>query len=178
MKILLNLMMIVFLFGCGYKPVSKVSDDILGDNVWVDVIMSKTDPQNTVAIKDSIREGIIKRLGKDLAQKDSSETVIVASISSLTFNPIIYDQFGYATAYKANLVVNFRVKFQNGEIRNLSTSGEYDFQVTKRVKNTRYTDSIISDKDRYEAIKNASSEAFGEFISKLAIEGFRNGKHN
>ncbi|AII14629.1 putative lipooligosaccharide transport system, OM component (LptE family) [Campylobacter iguaniorum] len=178
MKILLNLMMIVFLFGCGYKPVSKVSDDILGDNVWVDVIMSKTDPQNTVAIKDSIREGIIKRLGKDLAQKDSSETAIVASIASLTFNPIIYDQFGYATAYKANLVVNFRVKFQNGEIRNLSTSGEYDFQVTKRVKNTRYTDSIISDKDRYEAIKNASSEAFGEFISKLAIEGFRNGKHN
>lgn len=178
MKTLLNLIAVFLLVGCGYKPVSKISQDILGDRIWVDVVMSKTDPQNTVAIKDSIRAGMIERLGKDLADKEDADTTILASIRSLSFSPILYDQFGYVTAYKADLTVLYNVKFSNSQTKDILTSGEYDFKITKRVKNRRYTDSVISDKDRYEAIKNASSEAFSEFISKLAIEGLKNGKYN
>lgn len=179
MRLLLYLMMVIFLAGCGYKPVSKITNNILGDKVWVDVIMSRTDPQNTVSIKDVIREGIIKRLGKSVVKrKEEANSVIIASIKSLDFQAILYDEFGYVTAYKTNLVVDYKVRFEDGSITNFMASGEYDFHITKRVQNTRYTDSVISDKDRYDAIQNASTESFDEFISRLAIWGLKNGKHN
>ena len=51
--------------------------------------------------------------------------------------------------------------------------GDYDFRVSRLVKNNYDTSSIISDKDRYDAIENASAQAFDEFVSALAIKGLR-----
>ncbi|AGZ81590.1 LPS assembly lipoprotein LptE [Campylobacter fetus] len=178
MKTLLNLIVVLFFMGCGYKPVSVITADVLDESVWVDVIMSKTDPENTVAIKDSVREAMIKRLGRNLTTKEEANSIIIASIKSLTFNAILYDQFGYVTAYKTNLIVDYKVKLKNGDIKYITTSGDYDFRITKRINNTRFTDSVISDKDRFEAIKNASLQSFDEFISRLAIEGLRDGKYS
>lgn len=171
MKICVNLMLVLFLVGCGYKPIAKLTQDMLGDFVYVDVIMSKVDPQNTVAIKDSISQGVIQKLHKTIATKDNSDSAIIASISSLDFVPVLYDDYGFVTAYKANLTMSYKVKLKDGTIKNFNTTGEYDFSVTNSLKNERYTNTIISDKDRYEAIKNASEEAFDDFISKLAIWG-------
>lgn len=178
MKFIVSSIILLLFLGCGYKPISAMSDSVVGDGVWVDVIMSKTDPQNTVALKDSVRQGIVSRLNGTLSDKNSAKNVIIANISKIDFSPILYDQFGYVAAYKASIVVNFKIKSQNGEISNIKTSGEYDFRIIRRIKNSRYTDSIISDKERYDAIKNASAEAFDEFMSILAIRGYKNGKFN
>ena len=169
MRRVLTVFCLIFLIGCGYKPVSRIAKETMSGSVFVDVMMSKTDPQNTVAIKDAIRQGIVQRLGMSLSDKNSAQTIVVASIKSLSFSELSYDQFGYVTSYRANLVVNFSTKLKNGEIFSKDCVGDYDFKVSRLVKNS----SIMSDKDRYKAIENASAQAFDEFISALAIRGFR-----
>ena len=173
MRKALTVFCLIFLIGCGYKPAARIAKETMGGSVFVDVMMSKTDPQNTVAIKDAIRQGIVQRLGMSLADKNSAQTQIVASIKRLSFSELSYDQFGYITSYRANLVVNFSTKLKNGEIFSKDCVGDYDFRVSRLVKNSYDTSSIISDKDRYDAIENASAQAFDEFVSALAIKGLR-----
>ena len=110
MKKILAVFCLVFTVGCGYKPTSKIVNEIMPNSVFVDVVMSKTDPQNTVAIKDAVRSGIVQRLGRNLADKKSADTQIIAQIKRLTFSALSYDQFGYITTYRANLTLNFKTK--------------------------------------------------------------------
>lgn len=174
MRAILVSIVIFFLAGCGgYTPTARIVDNIMDDSVFVDVLMSKTDPQNTVAIKDSIRSGIVKRLGKQLAPKESAKTYIIAKINSINFSELSYDPFGYGAVYKAELSVNFKTKLKDGSIANINTVGDHDFRVSGAKRNAYDLSSVISDKDRFEAIENASTQAFDEFISALAIKGFK-----
>lgn len=163
-----------FLVSCGYQPISKITTDLLGENVFVDVIISKSDPKNSVYIKDSVREGIVNRLHRNLAEDEkSADSRIYVSIRSINFSPLMYDRYGYVTTYKTTLVINYQTYFKDGTVNNTTTTGEYDFKISKRIRNTRFTDSVISDAERYDAIKNSSNEAFDEYISKLAIKVYK-----
>ena len=71
------------------------------------------------------------------------------------------------------MTINFTTILKNGELFSVNTSGDHDFRVARLVKKTRDTSSIISDKDRYNAIENASAQAFDEFIARLAIKGVK-----
>lgn len=173
------LAVLVFLFaGCGYRSVSTMTQDLIGENVFIEVVVSKMDPQNTVIMKDSIREAAIKRLNKELSDKQNADTIIIANIGSIAFTGLSSDIYGYITAYKVNLVVDYKVIFKDKSVRNISTVGDYDFSVSNLISGTKYTDSIISDTDRYNAIKNAAEQSFDEFVSKLAVYGVKNGKYN
>ncbi|EPP4233455.1 LPS assembly lipoprotein LptE, partial [Campylobacter coli] len=66
-------------------------------------------------------------------------------------------------SYKAKLNLEFKVVFKDGSVEHFNTSGSYNFDISPN--------SIISDTARYEAIRSASSEAFDEFISVIAIKG-------
>ncbi|MSN96057.1 penicillin-binding protein [Campylobacter sp. FMV-PI01] len=159
--------------GCGYAPIGRISDNILEDKIFVDVFMNKIDPQNTVAIKDAVKDGIIYRLHKELSDKKNANNFIIASINHLSFSPLTYDQYGYATSYRVNLVLAFEARLKDGRVVRFSGSGDHDFRVTRLLKNARDTSSIISDQERYEAIKNASTQAFDEFIAVLGIESLK-----
>ncbi len=165
---------VFLLVGCGYLPSAKVVKNILDDEVFVNVVMSKTDPKNTVSIKDAVRNGIVSRLGKTLTSENEAQTYIIASIKSLSFQGLTYDNFGYITSYRINLVLEFTTKLKDGTIFSVSTTGDHDFRISKLVKELRDTSSVISEKDRYDAIENASKQAFDEFISILAIKSFEN----
>ncbi|CZE47580.1 LPS assembly lipoprotein LptE [Campylobacter geochelonis] len=178
MRRILAIVFVIFVVGCGYRPVARVADSILADSVFVDVVMSKTDPQNTVAIKDAVREGIVSRLHRRLAPKQSAQSYIIASIKSLSFTALTYDQYGYITSYRANLTINFQTKLKDGSVVNLSGSGDHDFRVTRLVKSSRDTSSVISDKDRYDAIQNASTQAFDEFVAALSVKAMQKEKLN
>ena len=178
MRKILTVFCLIFLIGCGYKPISKIAKETIEGSVFVDVTMSKTDPQNTVAIKDAIRQGIVQRLGMSLADRSSAQSHIVAAIKSLSFTELSYDQYGYITSYKIVLNLSYKTKFKDGKIVETTASGEHDFSVARRSKSTRYADSIISDTDKFEAIKEASKEAFDEYIANLAIKAYQNGSNN
>ncbi|AQW86848.1 putative lipooligosaccharide transport system, OM component (LptE family) [Campylobacter pinnipediorum subsp. caledonicus] len=177
MKYFATIFITIFLVGCGYQPISKISHNLVGDRVFIDVIIDKNEPKNSVFIKDAVREGIASRLNKNLSSKNSANTFINVKTKSLSYQPTVYDEYGYITSYKATLVLIFETKFKDDSVSEIQTSGEYDFNIAKRIKNIRYADSIISERERYQAIKEASKEAFDEYVSKLALKGNKNGSN-
>jgi putative lipoprotein len=150
----------------------------VGDKIYVDVIISKEEPKNSVWIKDAVKEGMVARLNKDLSSKESADTSIIISVKDLNYEAIIYDEFGYITSYKAHLSLNYKTKFKDGSVVDIPATGEYDFSVARRQKDVRFADSVLSDTQKYEAIKEASKEAFDEYIASLAVKGYRNGSSN
>ena len=178
MRYFLAFFIAMFICGCGYKPVSKITQDLVGERIYVDVIISKEEPKNSVWIKDAVKEGMVARLNKSLSSKEGADTSIIISVKELTYDAIIYDQYGYITSYKASLQLNYRTKFKDGSVVDVPASGEYDFSVARRQKDVRFADSVISDTQKYEAIKEASKEAFDEYIANLAVKGYKNGSSN
>ena len=76
------------------------------------------------------------------------------------------------------MTIEYKLKQKDGNIKSVLASGDYDFRVTRRINDNRFTDSVISDSERFDAIANASLQSFDEFVSKLAMQGLLNGKSN
>ena len=127
MKKFFGFLIILVLVGCGYKPSSQYTRDILGNSIYADVSISREDPKNSVLIKDAVNEAIITRLGSKLSPKEMAYTKLFVKIDSVSFSPILYDKDGYVISYKAT--VSLDIRYSNEDIMNdFSTSGEYDFQ--------------------------------------------------
>ncbi|MDL0087953.1 LPS assembly lipoprotein LptE [Campylobacter gastrosuis] len=177
MRYIFAIFLAFFFVGCGYKPVSKITNDVLSDSVYVEVIVDKTEPKNSVFIQDAVKEGIVSRLNRNLGSKESAKTKIQVRTKSLTYTPTIYDEYGYISSYQAVLKLEFTTDFKDATTSVITASGEYDFSISRRTKSTRFADSVISENEKYEAIREASKEAFDEYISKLAIKGYKNGSN-
>ncbi len=154
---------------CGYLPTSKVASSVFSDKIYINAVISQRDSRNSIYIVDTIREIIINKLGKSPALKEEADDILYVAMESLSFIPIIYDANGYVIAYKARIVLVFDASFKNGRKEKIKTSGDYDFAISPN--------TVISDTARFEAIRFASSEAFDEFVSMVAIKGHQNGAH-
>ncbi|TKX31745.1 LPS assembly lipoprotein LptE [Campylobacter estrildidarum] len=157
--------LILFFSACGYTPTSKIANNIFNDKVYVNVELNLQDPKNSIFVADTLKEMVISKLGRKLALKDEADDIINVRMSNLDFIPLIYDKNGYVVNYKAKLNLEFYVVFKNGTKEHFKTSGSYNFDISPN--------SIISDSARYDAIRAASSEAFDEFISAIAIKGYK-----
>ena len=167
-SLILELILFVFCIGlflgaCGYVPTSKIANNIFDEKVYVNVELSQQDPKNSIYVADTLKEMVISKLGRKLALKHEADDVINVKMNNLEFIPLAYDKNGYVISYKAKLNLDFNVVFKDGSSQAFSTSGSYNFEISPN--------SIISDSARYEAIRAASSEAFDEFISVIAIKG-------
>lgn len=174
MRFIATFLISIFLVGCGYKPVAKITKDIIGDDVYVHVIINKADPKSSVQIADSVKEGVVSRLNKRLSDDKNAKTKITVAIKSMRLQALLYDEYGYVSMYKILLNLEFDTKFENGSSDKTVTTGEYDFAISQKIKNVRYADSVISENERSNAIKEASKEAFDEYIASLAIKGYKN----
>lgn len=162
--------MMALFAGCGYRPATKITQSVLGENVFIDVAISVKDPKNSVLIKDALKEAMIGRLGRNVVSKQEAQTEIYGTLSSVSFSATVYDQDGYVTAYKTRVNLRITTVFETGEREVIATSGEYDFTIE--------ANSVISDARRFEAIKNASADALDEYIATISIRGIRHGKHD
>ena len=160
---LLSFLIPFLLVGCGYKPSSVYTKKVLGNNIHVSAQISRTDPKNSVIIKDAVNEAIVGRFDAKLADKKDADTDLIVSIGSVSFVALSYDQDGYIISYKAKVVLNASYKTSSGKSKSFSTTGEFDFPIA--------ANSVISDSKRFEAIKYASADAINEIISKIAIMG-------
>lgn len=169
MKKILATTLALALCACGYLPASKAASNVFGEKIYINTIISQQDSKNSIYIVDTIREIIINKLSKSPALKEEADDSLLVSMESLNFTPIIYDENGYVIAYKTRIVLAFDATFKDGRKERIQTSGDYDFAISPN--------SVISDTARFEAIRFASSEAFDEFISIIAIKGHKNGKY-
>lgn len=155
----------LLLVGCGYKPASHYAKDKVKGNVFVDMYINIVDPKNSVLIKDAMSEILVSRFGAKLVyDKKLADTTLFLRLNSVGMQVLQYDAQGYEKLYRAT--VNIKVDYTSSEDKgSVTVSGTYDFAVDGQ--------NEISEAKRFEAIKNASSKALEEVISKLAIETFR-----
>ena len=164
LKLLVLLLIIQLISACGYRPSSKFSRNILGQKISTSITISVEDPENTVLIKDAVDGAIVEIFQASLVSKNQSDTHLALSISKPTYSPIQYDANGFVIVYRMSVSLNI-IKYNNGESKTYITKGTYDFSVTPN--------AVVTDQDRFDAIKNGALKAINGFISKISAEGAR-----
>ena len=161
----LLIFVITGLTACGYKPTSHYAKEQLKGKIFVNLIIDLKDPRNAVLIKDAMNEILVHRLdSKIVYDRKLADTIMDVELKSVSMNVLQDDESGYNKLYKA--VANIDVKYTNKkESRSFNVSGDYDFSIDDG--------SSITDTKRFEAIKNASTEALEEVISKIAVNSFK-----
>lgn len=149
---------------CGYKPSSKISREVIGEKISTSVQISAKNPENTVVIKDAVDSAIVEVFHSSLSSKAASDTHLHISMSEPAYSPIQYDAAGYVVGYRMNVVLNI-IRYHNGLSKNYTSRGSYDFSVTPN--------AVVTDQQRFDAIKFASQKAVKSFIAQVAADGAR-----
>lgn len=157
----------VFATSCGYRPSAKFAREELGQKISTSVIISAQDPENTVVIKDALDSAIVEVFQASLVGKTESDTHLDISIGSMIYTPTVYDKDGYVIGYRMAIILNIKSR-KNADIKNYNTRGFYDFSVSPN--------SLLTDQDRFDAIKFSSEKAIKSFIAKISADGAKSKK--
>ena len=163
-KIALFVLIFFSIIGCGYKPSSVYARQTLGEKISTSVIISSLDPENTVIIKDAVDSALIQVLHTSLVDKEYSDTHLVLKMGTPIYTPIIYDANGYITGYRMNITLHIQ-RFHNGVSTKYKTRGTHDFEVAPN--------AVVTDQDRFDAIKVSAAKAIRAFIAQVSAEGAR-----
>ncbi|WP_457747324.1 LPS assembly lipoprotein LptE [Sulfurimonas sp.] len=157
-------MMLLSLSSCGYKPSSKYARNVVGERVSTSVIISAQDPENTVIIKDAVDSAIIEIFHTSLTKKKNSDTHLTFSITEPTYTPIQYNQDGFVIAYRATITLKVKRETKD-TIKQYAAKGTYDFSVVPN--------AVITDQERFDAIRFSAQKAISSFIAQVSAEGSR-----
>jgi len=164
---MLCMALLLFISGCGYKPSAKYSREVTGEKISTSVIISAQDPENTVIIKDAVDSAIVQIFHASLVPKRYAKTHLKFSISAPKYTPIEYDDNGFVIAYRTTIRLNI-VRTTAQETKHYQAKGTYDFEVTPN--------AVITDKERFDAIKYSAEKAITSFIAQVSAEGSRKGE--
>ena len=167
MKLMSMLLVLLMFSACGYTPSAKFSREVVGESISTSVKISPIDPENTVIIKDAVDSAIIEVFHASLTDKSNSQTHLAISLSNVSYTPVQYDKNGFVISYRATTSLEI-VRTTNGESKNYRTRGTYDFSIDPN--------SIITDRQRYIAIKGSSAKAIRSFVAQVSAEGAREKK--
>jgi hypothetical protein len=158
------IVLFALLGGCGYKPSSQFSRQSIGQSVSTTVQISAMDPENTVIIKDAVDSAIIEVFRTSLTTKDKSDTHLTLNMSNPSYSPIQYNSNGYVVAYRMTLNLHI-IKTHNAVSKSYSARGTYDFTVEPN--------AVVTDQQRFDAIRLSAIKAIASFVAQIAAEGAR-----
>lgn len=153
--------------GCGYKPSTRYTNNIIGDKVYTEVKIKLQDPENSVIIKDNIKDLVVKKLNSSLASEKDSDTKLYITISRVDFDNLQYDENGYVVMKRARLTLSTKYVTKDNKVGVIETNGAYDFSTS--------TDAL-TDQERFNAINATAVKALDSLISKLTIVGIKAGE--
>lgn len=164
LKSLTLIVLLIELSGCGYKPSAKYSREILGDKISTSVVISAQDPENTVIIKDAVDQAVIDVFHASLVDRKYANTHLKMSISEPSYMPLQYNNNGFIISYRAtiNLMV---IRESKTLVKKYSAVGHYDFSVVPN--------AVLTDQERFDAIKYSSIKAISSFVAQVSAEGSR-----
>jgi len=166
-KFILLFLVILQFAACGYKPSSKFSRGVVGEKISTSVLISAEDPENTVVIKDAVDSAIIQVFHASLVSRAESQTHLFISISPPTYSPIQYNSAGYVISYRATILLSIVKETKNTKKRYIS-QGTFDFTVVPN--------AVLTDQERFDAIKFSSIKAISSFVAQLSAQGAREKK--
>lgn len=159
------LTLIALLFSaCGYKPSSKFARESLGEKISTSIEISLVDPENSVIVKDAIDNAIISIFHTSLVDKNQSDTHLILSLNTPKYIPIEYDTNGFVIAYRMSLTLKIK-KYNKGLKKTYTCKGTHDFSITPN--------AIVTDQERFDAIKLSAQKAISSFIAQASVEGAR-----
>jgi hypothetical protein len=162
---LLTIVVIMMAFNaCGYKPSSKYARSVVGEKISTQVTISAQDPQNTVLIKDAVDSAIVEIFHASLTDKAHADTHLSFSLNPPSYSAIQYNTDGYIIAYRATIILNITRETKNSKKR-YTAKGTYDFSVVPN--------AVITDQERFDAIKFSAIKAISSFIAQISAEGSR-----
>ena len=161
------LALLLFVSGCGYKPSAKYSREVTGEKISTSVIISAQDPENTVIIKDAIDSAIVEIFHASLVKRAYADTHLSFSISAPRYAPIEYDDNGFVIGYRTYVTLHI-VRETDASTKHYTARGTYDFTVAPN--------AVITDKERFDAIKYSAQKAIASFIAQVSAEGSRKGE--
>ncbi len=164
MKLFLLPFIFFALVSCGYTPSSKFARDVMGEKISTSIIISAQDPENTVIIKDAVDEAIIEVFHASLRDRASSDTHLALSISNPSYIPIVYDKNGFVIGYRMSITLNI-LRYHSGVEKKYYAVGTYDFSVEPN--------AIVTDQERFEAIRSSAAKAIRSFVAQVSAEGAR-----
>ncbi len=162
-KAVLGVLILLFA-ACGYKPSAKYARESLGEKISTNVVISAEDPENTVLVKDAVDAAIIDVFHASLVKRANSDAHLDISISTPSYTPIQYDENGFVIAYRMTITLHIK-RFKNGKAKNYTAQGYYDFAVEPN--------ALVTDQQRFEAIRNAAQKAIVSFVAQVSAEGAR-----
>ena len=155
---------LTFLTACGYQPSSKEAKKVMGESVSTKVIISMTDPENTVVLKDALDEAVIQRFQTHIRHQKNAKVHLIIELVNVGFSALQYDRNGYITSYRTT--ISLRVTRESGHFsKSYSAIGNYDFTIDPN--------AIITDQQRFEAISKSATKALDSFVAQVAAEGTR-----
>jgi len=161
---IIHALLFAIVTGCGYKPSSYETKKVMGESVSTEVIISMTDPENTVVLKDALDEAVIRRFQTALRHRHSAETHLKIALRNVVFSALQFDSNGYIVAYRTT--INLLITRETKDLtRRYNAVGNYDFTIS--------SNAIITDQQRYEAIEKSAIKALDSFIAQVAAEGSR-----
>lgn len=163
LRILICAMCALFV-ACGYKPISAYSKNIFNDGVFVDITINANVPESGPSIKDSINNAIIKRFASNLKSKDEAQSFLNIDVKSITQNPVAYNEQGFVSYYRTNIVLVIHFKNTQGVEFEVTNTGYYDYSAD-------FGSTIVLDQYRLDSITNATNSALDKFISQMAYYG-------
>jgi hypothetical protein len=149
----------LFLIGCGYKPSTTYTHNILKDKIKIDFQISPKDPKETLFLKDALRDSVYTIFNSDLAY-ENPDSVMHVKLISFSLNPIDYDKNGFPILYRSKVNLKITIK------KTYNVTGTYDFSVS--------ANSIINEQLKLEAFKKASINALNNLLNQLTIDGAQN----
>jgi len=164
LRIFVLIFVTLFFASCGYQPSSKFARNVVGEKISTSVVISARDPENSVLIKDAVDSAIIEIFHASLVDKKDAQVDLKLSIEDPSYSPTQYDKNGYIVAYRTTIILNIQ-KYFNGISKSYKTKGTYDFTIAPN--------SVITDQERFQAIKFGAKKAIKSFIAKVSAEGSR-----
>jgi len=161
-RVLLLSLFIVLLSGCGYKPSAKYAREVLGNKISTSVVISAQDPENTVIIKDAVDLAIVEVFHASLTPRKFATTHLGLILSEPQYTVLQYNTNGYIISYRAT--ISLKILRESDNIRKqYTTIGTYDFAVEPN--------AVLTDQERFNAIKFSSIKAISSFVAKVSAEG-------
>ncbi len=159
---LLAIVLLFILGGCGYKPSTHYIKNVFDDSIYVDVLVSHSEPENAVYVKDALHEMVINRFGGRVVPRARAQTLITASYDGTRFSPVSYDADGYITRYRAYVRMKFDIK---------TSKGDFQRSITSTVEENIDASSTLSSSLRIEAIRVGMAKALDQFLAYAASQG-------
>ena len=156
------LLILLSIGGCGYKPSSHYAKQVVDEKVSTQILISMQDPENTVLIKDAVNEAVVTRFRASLVNEKNSDTHLRIAISKIRFSPLQYNREGYIVTYRTYIVLQI-LRVKDDKSQTYISKGVYDFAIEPN--------AIISDKARFQAIKQSAQKAIDSFIAAVASQG-------